>query len=270
MWDNSFYSELLRSEHPSSVSLIIQHWNEDVLVPWSRLVESIEGNEISMFEKVHGSNMDKYFNLNYDKGQLYLGAMGNLDALMIRAEVDDFQWAQCNRVVDIGGSYGTFLFRILNTYPQIKGFLYDVSDIVDQARHVIMQQDDNIQNRIKMSSGSFFEPKRLPKLLDGDCLLLRNILHNWNDENALKILSSIRTALGNKTAQLIVVEAIVPEVADIRSPSVFISDLHQLVTTLGQQRSREQFTTLFASAGFQLESVHTTRSVHSVVVASPK
>lgn len=46
----------------------------------------------------------------------------------------------------------------------------------------------------------------IPEAQNGDAYLLREILHDWNDANALKILQGLRIAIGNSNAVLILAE----------------------------------------------------------------
>ena len=46
----------------------------------------------------------------------------------------------------------------------------------------------------------------LPQARDGDCYLMRQILHDWNDQDAELILRNVRQAMGGARATLAIVE----------------------------------------------------------------
>ncbi len=85
-----------------------------------------------------------------------------------------------------------------------------------------------------------------------DAYLLANVLHNWSDERALVILSVCRAAM-QAGARLLVVEQLLPEHGDGRSPtSLALSDLTMLVAHGAAERTRASLGSLLASADFEI------------------
>ena len=60
----------------------------------------------------------------------------------------------------------------------------------------------------------------MPKAMDGDVFIMRLILHDWDDENSIAILSSIRRAMGTAKAKLLIIEV------SSRSPNKAPRQLH--------------------------------------------
>ncbi len=84
-------------------------------------------------------------------------------------------------------------------------------------------------------AGSFFDSKSIPKC---DVVILKAILHDWNDEDCIKILKSAREALKNDESELsggggevIVCEMKLPEVgkSDPSQALAFNSDLWMMM-----------------------------------------
>jgi hypothetical protein len=109
---------------------------------------------------------------------------------------------------------------------------------------------------------SFFE--RVPE--GADVHVLKFILHDWNDEESLRILGNCRSAIA-KDGRLVVIESVVPESVD--PALVHLMDLNMLVMTGGLERTAKEYGELFAKAGFRLERVVPTASPFSVIEARP-
>ena len=90
------------------------------------------------------------------------------------------------------------------------------------------------------------------------------VLHDWTDDDAARILNAVRGAAA-PGARLLVVEVLVPDTPGPDHSKVL--DIIMLAVTGGRERTREQYETLLADAGFQLARVVPTRSSYFVVEA---
>jgi hypothetical protein len=100
-----------------------------------------------------------------------------------------------------------------------------------------------------MVCGSFFEA--LPPR--ADAYLLRHIVHDWNDDDAQRILANCRSAAG-ADGRILVVERLVG--TDHRAGSALLAnDLEMMVNIGGKERTEPEFRELFAQAGLQLQRI---------------
>jgi O-methyltransferase domain len=120
-----------------------------------------------------------------------------------------------------------------------------------------------IADRCKVVSGDFFAA--VPE--GGDAYLLSNVIHDWDDDHAVKILSTCRAAMAD-AACLLVVELVLPQDG---APSVGkIVDLQMLVITPGgRQRTEAEFRTLLGRAGFRLTRIVSSTGSVGLVEAVP-
>jgi hypothetical protein len=114
----------------------------------------------------------------------------------------------------------------------------------------------------------------------GDCYVLSWILHDWDDAQAIRLLTNCRAAMEKreKRAQgraaggelrLLVVEAVLPDRVAEPSPLVE-SDLAMLVLTGGRERTAGEYEALLAAGGFRLRRIVTTGGMRSVIEAEPR
>ncbi|KAF7803388.1 isoliquiritigenin 2'-O-methyltransferase-like [Senna tora] len=84
----------------------------------------------------------------------------------------------------------------------------------------------------------------------GDAILLKNVLHNWSDENSIKILKKCHEALG-ENGKVIVLELIMPEVMEELEDGKFVSGLDNLMFIIdGRERTEKEFESLCKRSGF--------------------
>lgn len=158
--------------------------------------------------------------------------------------VAGFDWSRFTTLADIGGGQGTLLAAILAAHPGLRGHLVDLPPTAADAERTFAAHD--LTERADVTGGSFFDP--LPP--GADAYLLVDILHDWNDEQAGRILARCAEA-AHPQSRILVVEA----VGDLRADTAM--DLVMLVSYGGRERRIDEFRTLAAAHGLILEEVTT-------------
>ena len=154
-------------------------------------------------------------------------------------EAYDFSGASV--LADVGGGNGGNLVGTLRRYPEMRGILFDLPAVVERAGVA----SSDVATRCQVVGGDF-----LGSVPEGaDAYLLRHILHNWDDEQAVAILRNVRDVMG-EGARLLVVERVIPP----GNGPMFdkLMDLTMLVVHGGMERNEEEFRRLFEAAGFRL------------------
>jgi 2,7-dihydroxy-5-methyl-1-naphthoate 7-O-methyltransferase len=144
-------------------------------------------------------------------------------------------WSRFGMIVDVGGGPGDLLAAVLDAHPGVRGHLVDLE--VGPARQNLRNLD------ARATAGSFFDP-----LPTGDAYVLFNILHNWDDEHAHRILARCVEAMP-ASARLIVLESIRGMGASTEM------DLVMLVHFGGRERSVQEFEKLAEQHGLVLDEV---------------
>ena len=208
----------------------------------------------------------------------FAGAMTGLNSINLYGQVHDYGWSQYSRIIDIGGSMGTFLFGILEANPSLQGVLFDRPIVIEKAVEYWNSKASSTLHNTMVTSGaveflggSFFDADTLPTFKHNDVIVMRMILHDWIDEDCLRILRAIREAIlrsGSPEVTLVLSE-LTPEVHDV-IPTKFLIDLHMQVLFGAKERYRHEWDALFKQAGFEaVSSVIRTRSLYSLVITKP-
>jgi hypothetical protein len=237
----------LRSDVAGSVgAMALNLLSEHHWVPWGQLMHSVQTGEPA-FDHVYGMSTFEYFEQHPEAGAIFDQAMTSNTANAGTAIVDAYQFSGVDRVVDVGGGHGQLLATVLQAHPLMRGVLFDSPSVVAGAGSIL--EAAGVRDRCEVVGGDFFEA--VPA--NGDAYILRQILHDWYDADAVRILGRCREAM-NPSGRLLVIER--PITTDYRSSlPVLHLDMEMLVTVGGVQRTDAEFQSLFDDAGFRLSSI---------------
>ncbi|KOV60652.1 SAM-dependent methyltransferase [Streptomyces sp. MMG1121] len=207
------------------------------------------------FEAAYGVPFFDHLAATPPAGRLFNAAMAS------RGDVDHhivsgYPFPDSGTVVDVGGGRGGLLRELLVQSPGLTGILYDRAETV--ADHLL--NAPSLAGRWSVQDGDFFVS--VPK--DGDLYLLKNILHDWSDEDCLRILAALREAMTDGT-RLLVIDAVLPDDGTPHPASGL--DIVMLSLLRGRERTAAEFEVLLARAGFRLNRVVPTSALPSVVEA---
>jgi len=145
------------------------------------------------------------------------------------------EWREGEVVVDVGGGNGALLVELIRRRPELRGIVLDLPETV--------RDEAALGDRIEFVAGSFFD-----SVPEGDTYVLSGILHDWPDEDAARILRTIRAAAPPQ-ARLLINESVIRPGNDADGAKWL--DLLMLVLAGGRERDMEQWRELLASTGWQ-------------------
>jgi hypothetical protein len=222
---------------------------------WADLPYSIETGKPA-FNKVHGMSSFDYFWSNEKAGKTFNDAMTSNSAFSSAAVLDAYDFSGINTLVDVGGGHGLLLASILQKYPDLKGILFDMPPIVEQAKDLV--DSYGVTDRCERMGGNFFTAVAAK----ADAYIMKNIIHDWDDEQCITILRNCRSSM-KAGGKVLVVELILPEGNE---PSIgkFI-DLQMLLYLPGCERTEAEYRMLFDKAGLQMTRILPTMSPFSII-----
>jgi hypothetical protein len=184
--------------------------------------------------------------------------MASVAPLHAQAVADAYDFTHASPIADIGGGSGLVLVAILRAYPGAEGVLFDLPGALKQAERILGAECA----RIRFEAGDFFE--RAPH--GAKTFVLAHILHDWDDENALKILRNVREAMPGD-GRVLVVEALLGDEPN-RWSAASLTDAQMLTMLRGRERTAAEYKTLLAQAGLKLTRVIPTSAAESIVEAT--
>ena len=246
------YSEPLRTDHPRSMRSFARMMNLPIMVNnFAHLGDVAKTGRPA----TDWAGLVEHFSTHPDESRIFNQAMVDKSAAMIPAVIGSYDLSQFAVVADIGGGHGHLLRAVLDSAPGVSGVLVDLP-------HVIADAEKMPCERITFQAADFFTDD----LPEADAYMLMEVLHDWKDEEAVKILRSVRRA-AKPTSKLLVVETLIPDTPEPHPAKVL--DVIMLAVTGGRERPAPEYRSLLEKAGFRLERVIPTPSPHSIVEAVP-
>ena len=218
---------------------------------YAELMHSVQTGQPAV-QKVTGMPVFEYFPTNPEYSELFNNAMTAFSGVVIPAVLDGYDFSGIDVLVDVAGGHGQVLTSILQRYQAMRGVLFDLEHVIAGAQPLL--QASGVGGRVRTESGDFF--KAVP---DGDAYIMKHIIHDWDDEQALVILGHIRARLAGKPqGRLILIESVLPP---DNSPNFGkLIDLEMMVMPGGRERTAAEFKDLFERAGFTKMQVVPTKA----------
>lgn len=236
-------SRLLAAGHPNSFRPFVR--NTATTRSW-RLPEHMLHMVKTGEPAVGAGTMWSQLKSSPEDGRIFDAAMAAKAHSQVAGVVEVHDFSRYRRVVDVGGGAGHLLRGIVGRWPSVQGVLFDRPDVVAAARSA------GSTAGLEFVGGDFFA-----EVPPGDATIVMDVLHDWSDEDCVRLLKSIRrTAAPHST--LIAVET---EVSGADGPNWGkLLDIIMMTLFAGRQRSRGEFSTMFAAAGYALKDVTPTNS----------
>jgi len=253
---NTPVSELLRKDIPGSQSAIVRatfSLGEGQYEPWAGLLGSIQTGKIA-FDQIYGYSFWEFLRRNPNQSAIFHEAMRSFTVPLTPAITAAYDWSRFPVIADIGGGIGTQLVDILNAHPSCRGILFDQLGVMASAIP---------HDRIQRIGGSFFES--VPA--GADAYLLRSVIHDWAEPEAIAILEKVRRAM-QPHARLVLIEHVIPETPELTLGKWI--DLHMLVLAGGRERTATEYAELYAKVGFELQEIVPTAAPHSLIIGRPR
>ncbi len=211
------------------------------------------------FEAAHGQPVFSYFASHPEQAANFGRFMGWMTRRIERFIFAEHPFHPFGTVADIGGSGGDLLLAVLGHYPGTRGVLFDLPEVAERARPAIAASP--LADRVEIVGGSFFDA--VPA---ADLYLLKQILHDWHDDECRRILGRIRAVIAPE-GRVAVIDHLL---SDVPAPNESLStDIAMMLWDTGRERKRHEMEALLVSSGFRVDRVTANPAGHSVVEAVP-
>jgi hypothetical protein len=216
-------SDLPGSEHAHAVFVGREyHWNA-----WSQLEHSVRTGEAA-FPSLYGMSVWEYRAERPEESAIFDRWMTASTDATNDAIAGTYDFSRFRHVIDVGGGRGSLLGAIVRAHPGVRATLFDQPHVVEGVAI----------DGIEVVSGSFFDA--VPR--GGDAYVLKWIIHDWGDEEAIAILRACAAALDGE-ARVLLIER------DLADPAASWLDLQMLVMLGGRERTEDEYGALFRAAG---------------------
>ncbi|XVF39438.1 hypothetical protein PTKIN_Ptkin01aG0034700 [Pterospermum kingtungense] len=257
-------SRLLLKDNPwSSGPFLLAMLDPILMKPWQYLSAWFQNDDPmpTVFTTAHGCDLWEHaaheprLNLFFNEG---MASDCRLVASVVLTKCKGV-FERLKSLVDVGGGTGTMIKVLAKAFPQMDCIVFDLPHVVDG-----LQGSENL----KYLGGTMFD-----KLPPGDAIMLKWILHDWSDENCIKILKRCKEAIGSKSkgGKVIIVDIIMgnQEVDEESVETKLFFDMQMMVIPEGQERNEQEWSKLFVAAGFTDYKIHHILGLRSLIELFP-
>jgi SAM-dependent methyltransferase len=251
----------LRSDAPDSVRSSIRMLGEEGFWYAMGMLPATVRDGSSAFVKRYGHLYD-HLAENPTASSIFDDYMTRRALPLTEGLVKRYSFPATATMVDVAGGKGHILATVLHANPQMRGILFDLEHVVPHAAEALAAE--GLSDRAEVASGDFFA--EVPA--GGDVYLLASVLHNWDDEEAVKILRNVRRAM-NPGGRVLVLEVVLP---DDEAPHLGKDiDLRMLaIFNGGAERTRGEYAALLGQADLTLSEIVELGSGASLIEAAPR
>jgi hypothetical protein len=171
-------SELLRSDHPSSIRSYVRMAGMPAY--WDRFTE-LPSTARAGHSRYDMAGLVEYYAAHPEESAIFNAAMVSKARTTLPAIAAAYDFSGFGTIVDVGGGRGHLLQAILERTSNPRGILFELP-------HVIA--DAEASPRITLVAGDLF----VDALPAADAYLLMDVIHDWDDRDAARILAAVRRA----------------------------------------------------------------------------
>ena len=249
-------ASVLRADFPVSLrNLVLLFTDEMYWHPAGRLDETVRRGA-TVFDEVFGGQIFEHLSKDPAKNELFVDAMADLSVLEHAGMAESYDFPASGTVVDVAGGLGGMLQAVLVRNPGLHGVLVDRSEVLSRHR----MTDPAVEGRFSLEDADFFS--ELPA--GAEVYLLKRIIHDKSDEEAVRILKTCRAAMTGDS-KLLILDIVVPP-ADQEQPNP-TSDVLMMAVFEGKERTEEELAALLSAAGLKISRVLPTPSAMSLTEA---
>jgi predicted transcriptional regulator len=242
---------LLRKDHPQTLQgVLLLEEGPDHYQIWKHLPRMIKDGQQNAFISEYGNNIFEYAGKNTEYSKVFNNAMSSYSVMhtaMVLEALNGYDFSNFSHICEIGGGQGHLLSHLQSKYNHLNGTILELESVVnnqDSSRPNKM----GLQDRCRYIKGDIFE-----QAPSADLYLMKMILHDWNDDECIKILSNIHKSASDKS-KVFIIEHIVPNPNTPHFSKLF--DIHMMCATTGRERTIGEYESILNQSGWRYIQTH--------------
>ncbi len=237
---------LLRSDHPQSLrAMALLEEGPEHYAIWKHLIAIVRDGRQNGFYREFGVMAFDYANSNSSYGEVFDEAMSSYSAIqteLVVAALAEDDLSAIGMLCDVAGGHGHLACGFLKAYPHLRAVVLDRPEVVAQADRLWAPRL-GLADRCRYIGGDMFG-----EVPPAEAYTLKLILHDWSDEECVRILANIRRSVIGR-GQLFVAEHVVPGPAEPHFSKLF--DIHMMCWGTGRERTSEEYAVLLSKSGWE-------------------
>ncbi|MGO5065965.1 methyltransferase [Clostridium sp. LCP25S3_F8] len=253
--------ERLTGDAKDSLKGFVLFCGRQCMPDWEKLYEAVKNDDVP-----HNLVEEKdYFKAQEDNSNKF----DTFNSMMSRASknllLDSYFDKTANRfekysIIDVGGGTGEIIAKFLNYYKNSNGTILDLKHVKNTAEKSIKKY--KLQDRCKFKDVDFFKDLEV----NGDIFILSRILHDWDDDDAIKILKNIQNCM-EAESKLVIIEKLLPQKIEKRYANLFMTDLNIWAMCGGKEREIKEFKYILSECELEISKIYRLENDEYVIEA---
>ncbi|KAF3444146.1 hypothetical protein FNV43_RR13836 [Rhamnella rubrinervis] len=230
--------------------------------PWQHLSTWFQNDDRTPFDTAHGMGFWEYAGHNTRFNKQFNDAMESDSRLVTSMVMEKCKgvFEGLESLVDVGGGTGNLAKAIANEFPHMECTVLDLPHVVG---------DLEGSKNLKYVVGDMFEA-----VPSADAVLMKCILHDWKDEECVKILGRCKEAItskGPKKGRVIIIDMVIENHKgdDESTKTQLLHDMLMMNLLAGKERSEKELAKIFSDAGFRSYTVNPILGLRSLIEVYP-
>jgi hypothetical protein len=239
--------KFLRKDNPQSLrGMALLEEGPHHYAIWKHLPAIIKDGKQNAFLREFGCGAFDYAKKDSEYAQVFNDAMSSYSATettLVLEALAKYDFSKFSHFGDIAGGQGHLLCSFLRKYPHLKGTVLELPYVIEN-KDSLWSQKLGVADRCVYLPGDMFKEGDVPV---ADAYIMKKIIHDWDDWEAVKILSNIHKK-SEKHATVFIAEMVIPEASTPHFSKLF--DIHMMLWGTGRERTNEEYAELMKKAGW--------------------
>ena len=216
---------------------------------WGGMLESVMTGKTAA-ELLGLSSSFELMSRSPENVEIFNAAMADLTRVVIQDVLAAYDFSRVSHLLDVGGGSGELIGAVATKYEHIRGTVFDLPRCAATANEHLARL--GVSDRAAFVAGDFFE--KVPA--GADAIVLKSVIHDWNDARSGAILRNCRRALADGGA-LILIERVMADAPAVNDDdkSHAMSDLNMLRGPGGRERTTKEYRDLLAASSVHVVSI---------------
>jgi hypothetical protein len=241
-------SALLTRDAPGTLKRFVEYSGGTLWRVWSGLPEAL-ATGTSQARAQLGMDFFEYLQATPKALEEFGETLKAHSAVANKGVLERYDFAGIRTLVDVGAGYGPLTIAILEKYPEIRGVVFDLPEVIEAAPRQLPVKSESIARRLTYTGGDMF--KDMPR---GDAFALKLIMHDWDDASCATILSNVCARL-EPGGRVICIDNVMPPLGDVSDVPQKLLDVNMMLLLPGKERTRVEWEALYRGAGLAITAM---------------
>ena len=238
--------DCLRSDHPRSLrDLVLIRESPEHTAVWKHLPAIVRDGKQDGFVREFGAAAFEYATTHptyaetFDRG---MSSHSRLQTEWVLEALRDYDFASLRTLCDVGGGQGHLLANLVARHPHLDGIVFDRPSVVEQAQG-LWAEKLRVGDRCRYLAGDMFAD-----VPPADAYIMKMILHDWNDDECVRILANLNRR-APREGHVLIVERLLPRSGSGEFAALF--DIHMMCWGTGRERTEQEYADLLGRSGWK-------------------